>query len=97
MALANAVLEGDRPRALEALGAAKRRREEPIAVLASVSRVMSDMLAVAVYAEAGLGAKEIAGKLKMHDTRLSCTCVPRGRIPMRSPHLFAAVSKRTRR
>lgn len=66
-ALANAVLEGDRPRALEALGAAKRRREEPIAVLASVSRVMSDMLAVAVYAEAGLGAKEIAGKLKMHE------------------------------
>lgn len=65
--LANAVLEGDRLRALEALGSAKRRREEPIAVLASVSRVMSDMLAVAIYAESGLGAKEIASKLKMHE------------------------------
>lgn len=65
--LSNAILAGDRPRALEALANAKRRREEPIAVLASVSRVMSDMLAVAIYAEAGLTQKEIAVRLKMHE------------------------------
>lgn len=65
--LTNAVLEGDKPRALNALCAAKLRREEPVAVLASVSRIMSDMLAVAVYAEAGFGEKEIASRLKIHE------------------------------
>ena len=65
--LANAVLAGDKPRALKALSGAKMRREEPIAVLASVSRTMSDMLAVAIYAAEGFSAKEISQKLKMHE------------------------------
>ena len=65
--LANAVLAGDKPRALEALAGSKLRREEPIAVLASVSRTMSDMLAVAILASEGMSASEIAKKLKMHE------------------------------
>ncbi|MFR5890882.1 MAG: DNA polymerase III subunit delta, partial [Lachnospiraceae bacterium] len=66
-ALSNAILSGDRAAALDALSKAKNRREEPIALLYSVSKVMSDMLSVATYASAGMTKQEISKKLKMHE------------------------------
>ena len=66
-ALSNAILSGDRAAALDALSKAKNRREEPIALLYSVSKVMSDMLSVATYASAGMTRQEISKKLKMHE------------------------------
>lgn len=66
-ALANAVLAGDRTAALSALDVYRKRREEPIVVLASLSRVMCDLLAVASLAEAGAEKADIARAMKMHE------------------------------
>jgi DNA polymerase-3 subunit delta len=70
-ALANAVLAGDRRSALAALDLCRKRREDPIAVLGALSRVVSDLLAVAVMAEGGCGKAEIAQTLRMHEYKAS--------------------------
>lgn len=69
--LSNAILAGDKARSLHALYGAKSRREEPIAVMAMVSRTIADMLAVAVYSQAGLSVGEISKKLKMHEYKVT--------------------------
>lgn len=66
-ALANAAMQGDRHGAIQALYVHKLRREEPIVLLASVSRVMCDLLAVARLCDCGLSVKEIAQTMKMHE------------------------------
>lgn len=66
-ALANAVLAGNRTAALAALDVYRKRREEPIAVLASLSRVLCDLYTVACMAEEGAEKPEIARALKMHE------------------------------
>lgn len=70
-ALANAVLAGDRTAALAALDLYRKRREEPLMVLASLSRVMCDLLTVAELAEAGAEKTDIARQLKMHEYKAS--------------------------
>lgn len=65
--LANAVLSGDRAGALESLGRAKKRGENPIRLMAAVSAVICDMAAVSRLAAAGADKREISGKLKMHE------------------------------
>ncbi len=70
-ALANAVLAGDRRSALAALDLCRKRREDPIAVLGALSRVLSDLLTVAVMAEGGCGKAEIAQTLRMHEYKAS--------------------------
>lgn len=69
--LSNAILAGDKARALHALYGAKSRREEPIAVMATVSRTIADMLASAVYARSGLSVGEIAKRLKLHEYKVT--------------------------
>jgi len=66
-ALANAAMQGDRRGAIQALYAHKLRREEPIVLLASVSRVMCDLLAVARLCDIGMSQREIAQTMKMHE------------------------------
>ena len=66
-ALANAVLAGDRTAALAALDVYRKRKEEPIAVLASLSRVVCDLLTVAVMTEEGMEKADIARAMKMHE------------------------------
>lgn len=66
-ALANAVLAGDRTAALAALDVYRKRKEEPIAVLASLSRVVCDLLTVAAMAEEGMEKADIARAMKMHE------------------------------
>ena len=68
-ALANAVLEGDRRKALKVLNGCRRRKEEPPAVLGSVSRALCDMLAVSALASEGADKGTIVEKLKMHPYR----------------------------
>ena len=67
--LANAVIAGDRARALAALLPYKRRKDEPVAVLASVERTVCELLMAAVLVESGADKKEIASALKIHDYR----------------------------
>ena len=67
--LANAVIAGDRTRALNALLSYKQRKEEPIAVLASVSRTVCDLLCSAIILEDGGDKKDIASSLKIHEYR----------------------------
>ncbi len=69
--LSNAILAGDKARALHALYGAKIRREEPIAVMATVSRTIADMLAAAVYSRAGLSVGETAKRLKLHEYKVT--------------------------
>lgn len=66
-ALANAVLSGDRTGALSALRGYRDRKEEPVAVCASLGRVLTDMLHVCMLQNEGVQKKEIATALKMHE------------------------------
>ena len=67
--LSNAIITGDRKKALHALYGAKLRREEPIAVMGGISKTVADMLAAAVYAKNGVPVGEIAKRLKIHEYR----------------------------
>lgn len=68
-ALANAIMNGDRNRALHELAGCKRRQEKAPAVLGSVSRAVCDMLTVSTLLASGLDKAEIAKKMKMHEYR----------------------------
>lgn len=68
-ALANAILEGDRRRALSVLHIHKMHRESAVAVLASVTRCICDMMAVAYLAHEGADRAAVASKMKMHEYR----------------------------
>ena len=66
-ALANAVLAGDRTAALQALDICKKRKEEPVLILASLLKVMSDLLTVATLQSEGAERADVARALKMHE------------------------------
>ena len=65
--LSNAIISGDKAKALHALYGAKMRREEPIMIMGMISRTIADMLAAAIYAASGLSVAEVAKKLKIHE------------------------------
>ena len=68
-AFANALIAGDRPRALAILSLMKERKIEPVMIMSEVSRVFCDMAAVRALAAEGCRAREIALGLKMHEYR----------------------------
>jgi DNA polymerase-3 subunit delta len=68
-ALANAILEGDRRRALAVLHIHKTHREPCIAVLASVTKCICDMMTISYLASEGADKATIAQKMKMHEYR----------------------------
>ncbi len=68
-ALANAIMNGDRKKALHELAGCKRRQEKSPMVLGSVSKSMCDMLSVAMMLKNGADKAEIAKKLKLHEYR----------------------------
>lgn len=70
-ALANAVLAGDRRSALAALQKYRDRKEEPIIVNSSLSRVLTDMLHVSLLMGEGMQKGEIASAIKMHEYKCS--------------------------
>lgn len=65
----NALLDGKTEEAYRYLGDMKRRRVDPITVLAQVARLYADLLSVALLAEEGQTEKEIAKTLGMHEYR----------------------------
>lgn len=64
--LANCVLEGNIPAALDALSVKMRKREEPIIVLSQITRVFCDLAAAAHAVEDGINGAEFAKMMKMH-------------------------------
>ncbi|MGI6167330.1 MAG: DNA polymerase III subunit delta [Eubacteriales bacterium] len=73
-AFANALMAGDRPRALSVLMLMKQQRIEPVIIMAEVSRVFCDLLTVRVLADEGLGAVDIARELNIHEYRAKLYC-----------------------
>ncbi len=67
--LTNALLEGKTEDAYRYLGDMKQRRVDPISVLGQVARLYADLLSVALLADEGMGEKEIAKTLGMHEYR----------------------------
>lgn len=67
---ANAIMDGQRERALAILSDYKRRRVEPVSILAEVIRVFCDMESVRSLSRAGLPAPAIASALKIHEFRV---------------------------
>lgn len=93
-ALANAVLAGDRSRALSVLAYYKKHQISAVAALASVSKAICDMLTVSRLAAAGYDPAGVASALKMHPYRAGLyLSAVRGMDPAR----LAAVAARCRR
>ena len=67
--LTNALLDGKMEDAYRYLGDMKQRRVDPISVLGQVSKLYADLLSVALLADEGMGEKEIAKSLGMHEYR----------------------------
>lgn len=68
-ALANALLDGDRRRALRVLQYSKQQREEAVRVMAQIVKAFCDMLAVAALVDEGADAATVAARMKMHAYR----------------------------
>ena len=66
-ALANAILEGDRRRALSVLHIHKMHRENAVLVLASVTKCICDMMTVSYLMQEGADKAAIVSKMKMHE------------------------------
>lgn len=64
--LANCVLEGNIPAALDALAVKMRKKEEPIIVLSQITRVFCDLAVAAHALEEGISSAEFAKMMKMH-------------------------------
>lgn len=65
--LANCILEGNTPAALEELGVKIRKREEPIFLLSQITRVFSDLSCAAAFIFDGREKSEFAKETKMHE------------------------------
>ncbi len=67
----NAILEADTDKAYLILSDMEKRKEKPIHIFSAVSKVISDLYAVKVLADSGQNDKEISGKLKIHEYKVS--------------------------
>ncbi len=68
--LTNALMNLDGKAAFENLADLKSRRVEPTILLAQIGRFFSDMLSVALFAEAGCTSQQIATKLKINEYKV---------------------------
>ena len=66
-AMANFILDGNTPAALECLGVKIRKREDPIFLLSQITKVFSDLAAAAAFIEDGREKNELAKAMKMHE------------------------------
>jgi len=66
----NAICDGDTQKALLLLGDMKSRKEKPEIILATISRVICDMLIVSTLAEKGANKAEIAKQTKLHEFKV---------------------------
>lgn len=67
----NAILSGDNVRAFSILSYMKGRREEPVLILRSISKIFTDLCIVKSLMMKGLQKSEIAQKMKMHEYPVS--------------------------
>lgn len=63
----NAIIEGNTARAFLLLADRRAKREKPIEIFASISRVIGELLQVKIYTEAGMSPKEIADTTKRNE------------------------------
>jgi len=63
----NAIMEGNTARAFILFADRRAKREKPIEIFAQISRVISELLQVKLYTEAGMSAKEIADATKRNE------------------------------
>ena len=63
----NALMEGNTARAFVLLADRRAKREKPIEIFSAISRVVSELVQVKVYTEAGLSPKEIADLTKRNE------------------------------
>ncbi len=66
----NAILAGDTDRAYALLSDMKLRKEKPVYILSSVTKVVSDMYAVKALLDSGMTDNDISKKLKMHEYKV---------------------------
>lgn len=90
-ALANAVLAGDRRRALTALKHCRDRREEPVTVAAALGKVLTDMLHVCILQNEGMTKRDIAAELKLHEYK--CGLYMQALADMEPARIRAAVER----
>lgn len=66
-AMANYILDGNTPAALECLGVKIRRREDPIFLLSQITKVFTDLAAAAAFTEDGREKSDFAKTMKLHE------------------------------
>ena len=69
-ALSNAVVNGDREGALEALGECRDNKVKPTLVIARMTSEFMNMLSVAACVRSGMYKQEISKKLGLHEFRV---------------------------
>ncbi len=85
----NAILDGNTDRAFFILTDMKQRKERPEIILASVSKVYTDLYLVKSLQEEGSGSRDIAAVTKLHEYKVGLYLRSAGRIP--AERIFAAV------
>ena len=68
---------------LAVLDTAREQREEPVAVLAKLSRIYLDMLLIKAARESGMSSSEMAKALKMKEFRVGKYVAALSKVPMR--------------
>ncbi len=63
----NAIMEGNTVKAFELFADRRAKREKPIEILSSISRVISELLQVKIYSIEGKSPKEIASLMKKNE------------------------------
>lgn len=66
-AMANHILDGNTPAALECLGVKIRKKEDPIFLLSQITRVFTDLAAAAAFTEDGREKSDFAKTMKIHE------------------------------
>lgn len=89
--LANCLLEGNKAAAYASLSVKIRRREDPILLLAQITRVYMDLAAAAVFREEGRDKREFAQAMKMHEYKAGLYCKAASSAP---PEYFEASLER---
>ena len=92
-AMANAIMNGDRRKALKELHRCKDAREEPYAILAMVGKSLTDMLTVSVLMSEGMDKPGIAHAMKMHEYRAGLMM---NAVSGKEPKMLAAAISRCR-
>lgn len=89
--LANCLLDGDKQGAYACLLTKKRHREEPLVLLAQITRVYMDLATAAAFLSDGRDKRELAQSMKMHEYRAGLYCRAAASAP--SGYFEAALEK----